>query len=82
LALVQFIASKLGLSIYRVDPATVVSKYISETEKKLRQLFDAAHHERVILFLDEADALLMRPDSAIYPRGDFAQTHALTRLNC
>src|SRR5262245_43791773 len=57
LAPVQFISTKLGLSIYRVDLATIVSKYISETEQNLRQLFDAADDEGVILFLDEADAL-------------------------
>jgi len=35
----------------------VVSKYIGETEKNLRRLFDAAEDGGAILFFDEADAL-------------------------
>jgi SpoVK/Ycf46/Vps4 family AAA+-type ATPase len=34
-----------------------VSKYIGETEKNLRRLFDAAENGGAILFFDEADAL-------------------------
>ena len=35
----------------------MVSKYIGETEKNLRRLFDAAEDGGAILFFDEADAL-------------------------
>jgi hypothetical protein len=42
---------------YRVDLSRVVSKYIGETEKNLRRLFDAAEEADVILLFDEADAL-------------------------
>src|SRR3546814_295367 len=47
----------LGLSLYRIDLSAVVSKYIGETEKNLRKLFDAAEGGGAILFFDEADAL-------------------------
>jgi SpoVK/Ycf46/Vps4 family AAA+-type ATPase len=57
---VQFIASKLGLTLRCVDLATVVSKYIGETEKNLCRLFDAAEDGGDILFFDEADALFGR----------------------
>jgi len=53
----EVIAKDLGLSLYRIDLATVVSKYIGETEKNLRSLFDAAEDGGAILFFDEADAL-------------------------
>ena len=53
----QFIASELGLTLCRVDLATVVSKYIGETEKNLRQLLNAASNGGSILLLDEADAV-------------------------
>jgi len=43
--------------LLRVDPGAVVSKYIGETEKNLRRLFDAATGEGAILLFDEADAL-------------------------
>lgn len=51
------LASALRLDLYRVDLSRVVSKYIGETEKNLRRLFDAAQHCGIILFFDEADAL-------------------------
>jgi hypothetical protein len=53
----EAIARELGLPIYRIDLSQVVNKYIGETEKNLRRLFDAADSADVILFFDEADAL-------------------------
>jgi len=53
----EVLASELRLSLYRIDLSTVVSKYIGETEKNLRRLFDAAEDGGAILFFDEADAL-------------------------
>jgi hypothetical protein len=42
---------------YRVDLSRVVSKYIGETEKNLRRLFDAAEKRDAVLLFDDADAL-------------------------
>ncbi|HEY0063202.1 MAG TPA: ATP-binding protein [Telluria sp.] len=53
----EVIARELGLLIFRIDLSAVVSKYIGETEKNLRRLFDAAEDGGAILFFDEADAL-------------------------
>ncbi len=53
----EVIANALGLLLYRIDLSAVVSKYIGETEKNLRKLFDAAEDGGAILFFDEADAL-------------------------
>jgi hypothetical protein len=53
----EVIADDLQLSLYRIDLSAVVSKYIGETEKNLRQVFDAADGGGVMLFFDEADAL-------------------------
>jgi hypothetical protein len=53
----EAIASALKLPLYRIDLSQVVNKYIGETEKNLRRLFDAADSADVILFFDEADAL-------------------------
>ena len=53
----EVLAQELGLSLYRIDLSAVVSKYIGETEKNLRKLFDAAESGGAILFFDEADAL-------------------------
>ncbi len=53
----EVIANVLQLNLYRIDLSAVVSKYIGETEKNLRRLFDAAEDGGAILFFDEADAL-------------------------
>ena len=53
----QVLAHDLGLELFRIDLATVVSKYIGETEKNLDQIFSAAEGSNAILFFDEADAL-------------------------
>jgi hypothetical protein len=53
----EVLASDLRLDLYRIDLSGVVSKYIGETEKNLRRLFDAAEAGGAILFFDEADAL-------------------------
>jgi ATP-dependent 26S proteasome regulatory subunit len=51
------IAKDLGLELYQVDLAKLVSKYIGETEKHLAALFDAAEAGHAILLFDEADSL-------------------------
>jgi hypothetical protein len=53
----EILANHLRLDLYRIDLAGVVSKYIGETEKNLRRVFDAAEESGAILFFDEADAL-------------------------
>ncbi|MEH1891904.1 MAG: ATP-binding protein [Nostoc sp.] len=53
----EVLASVLRLDFYRIDLSSVISKYIGETEKNLRQVFDAAQESGVILLFDEADAL-------------------------
>jgi SpoVK/Ycf46/Vps4 family AAA+-type ATPase len=53
----EVLAHELALDLYRIDLASVVSKYIGETEKNLRQVFDAAEEGGVLLLFDEADAL-------------------------
>jgi hypothetical protein len=53
----EVLANELGLGLYRIDLSAVVSKYIGETEKNLRRMFDAAEEGAAVLFFDEADAL-------------------------
>ncbi len=53
----EVLANELRLDLYRIDLSTVVSKYIGETEKQLRRVFDAAEQGGAILLFDEADAL-------------------------
>ena len=53
----EVLAHELHLDLYRIDLSQVVSKYIGETEKNLRRVFDAAEDGGAILLFDEADAL-------------------------
>ena len=53
----EVLANDLKLDLYRIDLSAVVSKYIGETEKNLREVFDAAERGGAILLFDEADAL-------------------------
>lgn len=53
----QIIANETSLDLYRIDLASVVSKYIGETEKNLGRIFDEAANSSAIIFFDEADAL-------------------------
>ena len=52
-----WLATRLGLPLYRVDLASVVSKYIGETEKNLATLLSRAEHSEIVLLFDEADSL-------------------------
>ncbi|MEA5515874.1 ATP-binding protein [Nodularia sp. UHCC 0506] len=53
----EVLANELRLDLYRIDLSAVASKYIGETEKNLRRIFDAADAGAAILLFDEADAL-------------------------
>ncbi|HET9252856.1 MAG TPA: ATP-binding protein [Candidatus Eisenbacteria bacterium] len=53
----EVLAHELELNLFRIDLSSVVSKYIGETERNLRRLFDAAENGGAVLFFDEADAL-------------------------
>ncbi len=53
----EAIANSLKLDLYRIDLSSVVSKYIGETEKHLKRIFDAAEAGGAILLFDEADAI-------------------------
>jgi hypothetical protein len=53
----EVVARELGLDLFVIDLSQVVSKYIGETEKHLRKVFDAAERGGAVLLFDEADAL-------------------------
>lgn len=53
----EVIAKALNLDLYRIDLSQVINKYIGETEKNLKKIFDAAEQGGAVLLFDEADAL-------------------------
>ena len=56
----EIIAAELGMSLFRVNVANVVSKYIGETEKNLTKIFGEARSAHAVLLFDEADALFSK----------------------
>ena len=56
----QVIALELGMNLFRVNLARVVSKYIGETEENLAKVFDEAKESHSILLFDEADSLFAK----------------------
>ena len=56
----QVMASELGMEIYKISLANVVSKFIGETEKNLNEIFEKAKLCKCILFFDEADVLFSK----------------------
>jgi hypothetical protein len=53
----SLLGKQTGLDVYRVDLSMVVSKWVGETEKNLKRIFDLAQNKNWILFFDEADSL-------------------------
>ncbi|MDT4958014.1 MAG: hypothetical protein QOD31_1813 [Pseudonocardiales bacterium] len=53
----EAVAGELGLDLYTVELATIIDKYIGETEKNLERVIREAESLNVVLFFDEADAL-------------------------
>lgn len=53
----EILARELNLDLYQIDLASMVSKYIGETEKNLRRVFDSAEESGAVLLFDECDAL-------------------------
>jgi len=53
----EVLAGELNLELYRADLGKLANKYIGETEKNLRRIFDAVEAVGIILLFDEADTL-------------------------
>lgn len=68
----EVLAHHLKLPLYRIDLSTVVSKWVGETEKNTRRIFDAAENGGGILFFDEADALFGKRTEVQHSQDRFA----------
>jgi len=53
----QVLARSLGMELYRLDPANVVNKYIGETEKRLKVIFDECDRANFLLLIDECEGM-------------------------
>jgi SpoVK/Ycf46/Vps4 family AAA+-type ATPase len=59
----KILGNEMGMELYRVDLAAVISKYIGETEKNLSALFEHGQALDIVLLFDEADALFGKRSS-------------------
>jgi hypothetical protein len=81
----EVLADDLRLDLYRIDLSAVVSKYIGETEKNLRRIFDAAEEAGAILLFDEADALFGKRSEVRDSHDRYANievSYLLQRMEC
>jgi hypothetical protein len=81
----EVLANELRLDLYRIDLSSVVSKYIGETEKNLRRVFDAAEEGGAILLFDEADALFGKRSEVRDSHDRYANievSYLLQRMEC
>jgi hypothetical protein len=78
----EVLANTLRLDLYRIDLSSVVSKYIGETEKNLRRVFDAAEDGGAILFFDEADALFGKRSEVKDSHDRYANVEISYLLQC
>jgi len=81
----EVIAGELRLDLYRIDLSQIVSKYIGETEKNLRRVFDAAEASSAVLLFDEADALFGKRSEVKDSHDRYANievSYLLQRMEC
>ena len=78
----ECLANDLCLDLYRIDLAGVVSKYIGETEKNLRRIFEAAEYGGAVLLFDEADALFGKRSEVKDSHDRYANIEVSYLLQC
>ncbi|MCB9785584.1 MAG: AAA family ATPase [Deltaproteobacteria bacterium] len=76
----EIIAAELGLGLYRVNVANVMSKYIGETEKNLSRVFGEARSAHAVLLFDEADSLFSKRVEVKQANDRFANMEVNTLL--
>jgi hypothetical protein len=69
-----WLATRLGLPLYRVDLSSITSKYIGETEKNLARLLARAERTEAVLLFDEADSLFGKRTEVRESNDRFANT--------
>lgn len=71
---VHALSSELGLELYKVDLSQIVDKYVGETQKRLEAVFARAEKSNMILFFDEADAIMGKRNEVKDSHDKYANT--------
>lgn len=78
----QVIANELHMELYKIDLSQVIDKYVGETEKNIKRIFDQARKSNSILFFDEADAIFNKRLEASGANERFANIESSLLLQC
>ena len=68
----EALAGDLGVPLFKVDLASVIDKYIGETEKNLEEVFRSVENDDGVLLFDEADALFGKRSAVSDARDRYA----------
>ncbi|MBR1628058.1 MAG: ATP-binding protein, partial [Lachnospiraceae bacterium] len=78
----RVLANELSMELYRIDLSQVIDKYVGETEKNIKQIFDEAERMSCILFFDEGDAIFGKRVEATGANERFANIESSLLLQC
>lgn len=78
----QVVANELAMELYKIDVSQIFDKYVGETEKNIRLIFDQAKKSNSILFFDEADAIFNKRLEASSSNDRFANIESSMLLQC
>ena len=78
----QVIANELHMELYKIDLSQLIDKYVGETEKNIRRVFDEAKKSNSVLFFDEADAIFNKRLEAGNSNERFANIESSLLLQC
>ena len=72
----RWLSNKMNLPLVTVDLATSISSYLGRSGQNIKSIFDYAKSQKVILFLDELDAVAKSRDDA----GDLGELKRLVNV--
>lgn len=78
----QVIANELHMELYKIDLSQLIDKYVGETEKNIKNVFDRAAKSNCVLFFDEADAIFNKRLEANNSNDRFANIESSLLLQC
>jgi SpoVK/Ycf46/Vps4 family AAA+-type ATPase len=78
----QVIANELKMELYKIDLSQIFDKYVGETEKNIKQIFEQARKSNSILFFDEADSIFNKRFEASNSNDRFANIESSLLLQC
>jgi len=78
----QVVANELHMELYKIDVSQLIDKYVGETEKNIRRVFEQAKKSNSVLFFDEADAIFNKRLEAKNSNERFANIESSLLLQC